>query len=305
MKIPPTTEEKFWAALSHLSALAAGMGMMLPAFAWANNRKKSNYAAFQSLQALGYQSLGYTLWVVAYLVFVTFWVVIFALLSSASGKNPVVLNIWLTVFSVITVLTFGIYLLLPIIAAVQCGLGRDFRYPLLGDRLARYIGYDPAADAAAPLDDLHEERFAASMGHFCVIYPLWGLLVPVGFWAAPEGRSAYMKFQSLQIVIFQAIGTLVTFALGVIAFIILLVAALPFLAHPGGVYQPSMESILAMFIFLICLAVAVLVAPLYQIIGQWAGLRILQGRDYRYPLVGRWAGRWLAKRETAAAQEKA
>ena len=81
-------------------------------------------------------------------------------------------------------------------------------------------------------------------------------------------------------------------------------AALPFLAHPGEVYQPSMESILAIFIFLLCMAVVVLVIPLYQIIGQWAGLRILRGRDYRYPFVGRWAEGWLADHHAIAFQKK-
>jgi uncharacterized Tic20 family protein len=295
MKTSLTSEEKFWAVLSHLSALAAGMGMMLPAFAWAANRKKSNYAVFQSLQALGYQSLGYTLWVLAYLVVVTFWVVVLVPFSLSNGKDSVALNVWLAIFFAVTVVVFGVYLLFPIIAAIQCGRGRDFRYPILGDRLARFIEYDPVADSV-PLNDPHEERFAASMGHFCVIFPLWGLLVPVGFEAAPGGRSPYMKFQSLQMFIFQAIGSLVTFALGLIALIILLIAALPFMLNPE-IYQPSTESFLAIFLFLICLAVVVLVVPLYQILGQWAGLRVLQGRDYRYPLVGRWAGRWLAKRE--------
>ena len=186
--LPPlTSEEKFWAALSHLSALGAGMGVMLPAFAWAANRKKSNYVTFQALQALGYQSLGYTLVMVAYLVMATAWVIAFEPFLAVNGKNSPTFDAWLAILSAVTVFTFGLYLLFPIFAAILCGLGRDFRYPILGDRLARFIGYDPAADGDAGLDELREERFAASMGHFGVIYPLWGLLVPVGFWAAPVG----------------------------------------------------------------------------------------------------------------------
>ncbi|MDQ2692743.1 MAG: DUF4870 domain-containing protein, partial [Chloroflexota bacterium] len=62
MNSTPTTEERIWAVLSHLSALAFGMGIALPVVGWSDQRRKSNYASFQSLQALGYQSLGYTAW---------------------------------------------------------------------------------------------------------------------------------------------------------------------------------------------------------------------------------------------------
>ena len=40
------------------------------------------------------------------------------------------------------ILLFGLlalYFVFPIIAAIACALGKDFRYPLLGDRLARYL----------------------------------------------------------------------------------------------------------------------------------------------------------------------
>jgi uncharacterized Tic20 family protein len=296
MKTQPTSDEKFWAVLSHVSALASGVGMVLPAFAWVDNRKKSNYAAFQSLQALGYQSLGYTLFTVVYLVLVTLMIIVLWLLAAAKLQSKPVLDIWLMVCGAITVLVFGLYLLLPIIATVMCALGRDYRYPILGDRLARYMGYDPAAEGEAPLNELHEERFAVSMGHFCVIYPLSGLLVPIGFWASQNGRSPYMKFQSLQTIVFQTLGSLATCALGALAFIIAIIAMLPFITHPSADFL-SMESIIPAFIFLICIFIIVLIVPLYQILGQWAGLRILQGREYRYPVIGRWVERWLAKRE--------
>jgi hypothetical protein len=38
-----------------------------------------------------------------------------------------------------------------------------------------------------------------------------------------------------------------------------------------------------------------LLVPLFHILGQWAGYRILEGDDYRYPLVGRLVEKWSAK----------
>lgn len=292
MKTHPTSEEKTWAVISHLSALMSGTGMILPAFAWMEYRKKSKYIAFQSLQALCYQSLGYTLWALVALFVITI-LTIATLPLLRQGES---LNLWIASHVLATLALYAVYLLIPIVGAVRCAMGRDFCYPVLGDRLARYIGYDPAADDDSALDESHEERVAVSMGHFGIVYPLWGMLVPFVFLAARGGRSRYLKFESLQIIVFQAISTLMTLGLGALAFLILLAALLPFVINSSAAFGPSMESLFAFLIFLICLMVILLVVPLYQILGQWAGLRVLQGREYRYPLVGRWVEGWLAKR---------
>src|SRR5512141_2017118 len=48
MNTTPTTEDRIWAIISHLSSLALGMGIVLPIVGWLDQRRKSNYAAFQS-----------------------------------------------------------------------------------------------------------------------------------------------------------------------------------------------------------------------------------------------------------------
>src|SRR5215216_3528303 len=68
MNTLPTTEERIWAVISHLSAIAFGMGILLPIIGWSEQRRKSKYASFQCLQALGYQSLGSNIWLLSYLV---------------------------------------------------------------------------------------------------------------------------------------------------------------------------------------------------------------------------------------------
>jgi uncharacterized Tic20 family protein len=172
----------------------------------------------------------------------------------------------------------------------------------LGKRLARYIHYDPLQDDAL-LDEHNEERVAAAMAHFAVIYPLWGMLPSLLFLILPGGRSRYMKFHAVQTIIFQAFSTLVTLGLGALAFVILIGSMMPVVVQlqtGAPLDMPPMESIFGFFIFLICLMVVLLIVPLYQILGQWAGLRILLGHEYHYPLIGRWVERWLAKRENTS-----
>jgi uncharacterized Tic20 family protein len=296
MNFKPTSEEKLWSVIAHLSILFSGMGMLMPSFAWAEHRKTSHRVAFQTLQALGYQSLGYTLWAVAALLVLTV-LTIATLPMIRNGEN---INLFITEHIVVTVVLYIPFLLVAVYGAVMSGLGRDFRYPLLGDRLARMIGYNPSATPDAPLDETAEERFAAAMAHFAVIYPLTGMLPALVFLSLPGTRSPYMRFHALQTLIFQAISTLVTLGLALLTFIFFMVGLItvimPYLANPNT-YQPTIESFIPFFLFLISLAIFVLIAPLYQIIGQWAGLRVLQGHNYHYAVIGKLVNRWLEKQE--------
>ena len=189
-----------------------------------------------------------------------------------------------------SVLTFGliaVYFVLPVIGAVACGLGREFRYPIMGNRLAKYLGYD--STESDWLIEEHEDRWVASMGHFAVIIMLWGLLAPATAWIVQGKRSLFLKFQAAQAVIFQAFTLVLYFLSGVLyigGFVFFLISV-------GGMDAMNLDSSFAMFgvvVFfgsLLCTFVIVLLVPLLHIMGQWAGYRILKGDDYRYPLVGK------------------
>src|SRR6185503_21133778 len=112
MKNLPTTEERIWSVLAHLSAIAFGMGILLPVIGWSEQRRKSNYASFQCLQALGYQSLGYTIWLLTYLLLVLVFVSIMlvALISTEGNGNTVdaFMGIWMSILLFIVFGTFGV-----------------------------------------------------------------------------------------------------------------------------------------------------------------------------------------------------
>src|SRR5918994_1070377 len=125
MKPVPTNEDRIWAVIAHLSAIAFGMGILLPVIGWSEQRRKSNFASFQCLQALGYQSLGYTVWFLIYLlVAVVLVLIMFIALSMAAEENVQLDQFMLGWMSFLIVFIFGMlaaYLLLPVIAAVSCG----------------------------------------------------------------------------------------------------------------------------------------------------------------------------------------
>src|SRR6185503_10221013 len=177
-----STEDRIWAVISHLSAIAFGMGILLPIIWWSEQRRKSNYISFQCLQALGYQSLGYTVWFLIYLLVAFALVIIMfialSLLAEENVKFDKIMLGWMSFLIVFMLGMLAIYLLLPVIAAVSCAFGRDFRYPILGKRLAHYLGYDSvgSSEEQAWLIEDHEDRWVAAMGHFSILIMLWGML---------------------------------------------------------------------------------------------------------------------------------
>jgi uncharacterized Tic20 family protein len=295
MNILPTTEDRVWASLSHLSSLAFGMGILLPIIGWSDRRRKSNYSSFQSLQALGYQSLGFTIWILSYLViFIAILIILVAMSFQAEkvGKSfdPFLAPGAILLFGVVFGF-FAIYFLLPIIAAIVCAFGKEFRYPILGDRLARYLEYDSAQklDDQVWLNEDHEFRWVAATGHFSILIMLWGMLAPLTTWILYGKRSLFLKFQAIQTLVYQAGTTLLYFVGGFIylfGFLVLIVGT-------GMIGEPNLNSsggIFGIVVFGLSLLISfvlILIVPLLHILGQWAGYRVLKGDDYRYPLIGK------------------
>jgi uncharacterized Tic20 family protein len=307
MNIKPPAEERVWAVIAHLSAIAMGIGILLPVVGWSESRRKSKYASFHSLQALGYQTLGYTIWILVTLVF---------LVVSSIGAVAAVTNLEnveqeiMAIVAAHSTLTFGLiaaYFILPVIGAIACGLGREFRYPFMGSRLAKYLGYDSTGSDEETdwLIEEHEERWVASMGHFAVIVMLWGMLAPATTWIMHGKRSFFLKLQSVQAILFQA-GTLVLLLLAGVLYI---GGFIFFLVSLGGMEAMNLDSSLAMtgvavfFGSLLCTFVIVLIVPLLHIMGQWAGFRVLKGDDYRYPLVGKFLEKRMGNQQVDLREE--
>ncbi len=293
----PSPEERVWAVLAHLSALAFGMGLLLPIIGWAEQRRKSKFIAYQCLQALGYQTLGYTIWLLGYLLFIAILIVLMMIVAIVSPKDGdafaaslVGFNIFFFVFIIVSL---GIYLLLPIIASVACGMGKDFQYPFMGKRLAKYLEYNTENENW--LNEEHEDRWVAAAGHFSVIIAFWGLLAPITAWILQGKRSAWLKFQSLQAIVFHVC----TLALGFVAGVFYMIGAVALIALTGFSPESSMSSatgligLVVMFGFMLIALLILLVIPLFHITGQWAGYRVLKGDDYRYPVIGKLVERFV------------
>jgi uncharacterized Tic20 family protein len=218
-------------------------------------------------------------------------IILLATLGPGSGPNPNVLQSpGMILFFLLVFGLFALYFVLPIIAAVACALGKEFRYPLRGGRLARYLGYEALkAEQTQWLDEDHEFRWVAAMGHFSILVMIWGMLAPLTAWMLQGKNSLFLKFQSIQTLIYQAATTVVIFIGGFLYLFGLAILLLSMTAVGGSDFNSStgIVGMVVMGAVLLISIVVILSVPLLHILGQWAGYRVLKGEDYRYPWIGR------------------
>ena len=289
------SEERILAVISHLSALAFGVGPFLPVILWSENRRKSGGLRFQALQAAGYQSLGYTVWALAcFLLFMLWMIALFfvAALVPNAAQNDTISMVFAVLLMVFMLGMVILYLIIPVLGAIFCGIGWNFRYPILGRGLEHFLGEQVSAAADSPnasLDSASEEHFIAAMGHFAVILPIWGALTPAYLWLNHSKHSAWLKFQSAQTAIYQLLVNL--FYLGAIISSIGL-GLLALFVFSVFFDLGEWLVVAGMMVMIGLLSVAGLIVPVFHILGQWAGLRVLQGQDFRYPLLGALVERW-------------
>jgi uncharacterized Tic20 family protein len=139
------------------------------------------------------------------------------------------------------------------------------------------------------LNEDHEDRWVASMGHFSVIIMLWGLIVPLTAWILQGKRSLFLRFQSVQTLVFQICVTLLFFG-GMFLYVAGAFVFLGTISLGGDVgmnTSTGMTGLVIFLVFLVIVLVIILIVPLFHIMGQWAGYRVLKGDDYHYPVLGR------------------
>jgi uncharacterized Tic20 family protein len=291
----PTLEERVLAALAHISILLMGVGIFAPALVWVIKRRKSAYTSFQALQALGFEVF-FTFYATM-IVLVAMIVVILLAFAGVGFKNPVTsLPVWANIAIIgVVALAVGLtllYLLVGIVGALACLFGKDFRYPYLGSRLVVYL----RQSSDEGFDQDHEDRYVAAMGHAGIMTQYWGITAPLIAWLASKGRSNLLRFQSLQALVFQGLGTAIWIVVSLILFGFFGIAVV--LGMMGDTLPGAMIgsinglSLALALISIILFMVFMLLWPLISTLGLVASFRLLKGRDYEYPLVGRLVKRW-------------
>jgi len=293
----PASDERLWAALAHGSVILSFFGPLAPVLIWVFQRRKSPYAAFHALQAMGYQMLTFWVGMTAYLLFIIVMIfVMFPVLAAVARGSDSFMEMFAFEGSFVLSL-FGflaIYFLVGIVGAILSLMGRDFKIPLLGTRLARYLGCGESP--AGPLNEAKAEQWVAGVCHGSAILFLFGMFTPLVVWLAEKDRAPRLGFQSLQAFVYQMLAMVGYFAVNFLYFISFIGFFLLILLSPSLMQEETSPVLLVLMLFLgivilLLMAFLMLGLPTYHLFAMIAGIQIVKGKDYRYPLLGNFLAR--------------
>jgi uncharacterized membrane protein len=123
------------------------------------------------------------------------------------------------------------------------------------------------------------------------------MLAPVTAWILQGRQSAFLKFQSIQTTIYQGVVNLLfmgaggVYFLGILMTVVFIGAIENFATGTPGETVP----LIALIAMLLLSTLIILVIPLFHLLGQWAGYRVLKGDNYRYPILGKMVEKRLAR----------
>lgn len=135
-----------------------------------------------------------------------------------------------------------------------------------------------------------DDRIMAALAHGSAIIFGMGIIAAVVLWATQKEKSRYVAFQALQALVYQIAGVIVQIAgwccwtaLYFLSFIPLVAAA-----------ESSSEPPLFFWVSMALMVVPFALMGLWIIGGLWGAVRTLQGRDFRYLVIGPQLERWLS-----------
>ena len=138
----PEQDERIAGAIAHGSVIVSGLGMLVAALIWLLEKDKSRYAAYQALQAVLYQFVGFVIYMLGWCC----WGVLYGI-----SFMPIVLEpdryadsppafFWISMALMIVPLAFmGLWVLGGLWGGVRALQGKPFQYLWIGDLVARYL----------------------------------------------------------------------------------------------------------------------------------------------------------------------
>lgn len=153
----------------------------------------------------------------------------------------------------------------------------------------------------APTSTLtQDERVTAALAHTTVILPMMGMLGAIVIWATQKEKSRYVAFQALQAVVYHIVMILSAFLTGVCymcsIFVFPLAVPLGLATTDSATGEVSPLFFLPMLIPFAVIGLAGLLWVGLVVYGLAGAASALQGKEFRYLLIGRRLESYLAAR---------
>jgi uncharacterized Tic20 family protein len=157
-----------------------------------------------------------------------------------------------------------------------------------------------------------DERILAALAHASVILPFWGLIGAIVVWATQREKSRFVNFQALQGAAYQLCLIILAFIGGACYMI---ASFGMFLMMPAGLFAVgdlndpnAMGGVIAMLVAIatsflpFCLmGIFFLIGAAFVCYGLYGAVRVLQGHDFRYAIIGSRLEQYLSQGEEEAA----
>jgi uncharacterized Tic20 family protein len=150
-----------------------------------------------------------------------------------------------------------------------------------------------------------DERITAALAHVTILVPFWGIIAAIVIWATQKDKSRFAAFQALQAITYHLtyfIAQMILMALYMCSFF----TFIPLAVMAGG-ENGEIDSPIALLFFP---GIPFCIFPLFFVLvlafigyGLYAAWSALQGRDFRYAVIGNRLERYLARGKDEAPTE--
>jgi hypothetical protein len=152
---------------------------------------------------------------------------------------------------------------------------------------------------AAPTQD---DRIMAALAHASAILPFMGIIAPIIIWATQKDKSRYVAFQALQALVWQ-LTMVVAFFLAMACYMcsfFSIFLTIPFARTTSNSAEPSGLFFAPIVFSFLIFGSIFLGGTLFNIYAIVAAVLTLQGRNFRYIIIGSWLERYLQQPNPSA-----
>lgn len=144
-----------------------------------------------------------------------------------------------------------------------------------------------------------DDRIMAAIAHVTVMLPMMGILAPIVIWVTQKDKSRFVAFQSLQALTYQLFMILAWFV-GMIIYVASFAIVIPL----SESFTISVSPIGRVLIFIPFLVIGILFLGYFimMVYGIEGAVRVLQGRDFRYILLGERLERFIGGKKAEQGQ---